>query len=186
MIELIEDLLVLENRMQAYHTSLLSSYPEPLFWEANPSVPATNEFHMHSMQIVSRSGIHFHDLDLARILTLYWSTLAMIWSGLNDLWAATQALLANNLLGPQIHRSLALEPRDWLDPIRKVCQSVNYCKTEEPTGQGHMMIAAPLDMVLGVMRNRSGCEFEYEEAKRAREEISRNWLRVLQFSNYQV
>jgi hypothetical protein len=110
----------------------------------------------------------------------------MVWSGLNDLWAAAQALLTNDLLGPQIHRSLALKPRSWLEPIRKVCQSVNYCKSEALQGTGNMAIAVPLDIVLGVMKNRSGCDSEYEEAKRAREEISRNWLRILQFSHMQV
>ena len=46
-----------------------------------------------------------------------------------------------------------------------------------------MVMAAPLDVVLGVMKNRSGCSHEYEAAKTARQEISRNSLRLLQFSH---
>lgn len=183
-IELIEELLALENRMQAYYASLSTSYSGPLFWELNPPITAIND--SPAMEAESRSAIHFHDIDLARILTLYWSTLAMVWSGLNDLWGAAQALLANDLLGPQIHHSLALKPRNWLEPIRKVCKSVEYCTSEELQGLGNMAIAVPLDVVLGVMKNRSGCDSEYKEARRAREEISQNWLRVLQFSHMQV
>ena len=184
-IELIEDLLALENRTQTYYTALSLSYPEPLFWKTHPSITIVNDS-IATMEPASRSAIQFHDADLARILTLYWSTLAMIWSGLNDLWGAAETLLSTGLLGPEIHRSLALEPRDWLEPIRKVCQSVDYCTSEALEGTGNMAIAVPLDMVLGVMKKRSGCESEYKEAKRAREDISRNWLRVLQFTHTEL
>ena len=69
---------------------------------------------------------------------------------LNDLWDAAQALMINDLLGPQITRSLALEPRDWLDPIRKVCQSVDFCKSEDFSGQGIMVIAISIQMISGI------------------------------------
>jgi hypothetical protein len=187
-LEMIEDLLALENRMQVYYADLSRSYSEPLFWDISPVVTGVNDFDGSTCpsEPAIRSALHFRDVEMARILTLYWAIQSMVWSGLNDLWGAVQGLTTNNSLGPefeQLYRSLALGPRDWLDPIRKVCQSLDFCNSEASQGLGPMVIAVPLDVVLGVMKNRSGCDAEYKEARRVRQDVSRNWLRVLQFSS---
>ena len=188
-IEMIEDLLALENRIQIYYADLSRSYSEPFFWELPPAVTCVHDSDSDGSTCPSqpafRSALYFGDIELARILTLYWAIQSMVWSGLNDLWGAAQGLIASNMLGPefeQVHRSLALGPRDWLEPIRKVCQSFDFCSSEASQGLGPMVIAVPLDIVLGVMKNRSGCDAEYKEARRVRQDVSRNWLRVLQFT----
>ena len=186
-IEMIGDLLALENRMQMYYRDLSKSHSEPFFWELPPVVTGVNDLDGSTSpsQAVDRLSLHFRDVELARVLLLYWGIQSMVWSGLNDLWVAAQALMANSMLGPgfeQVHRSLSLGPRDWLDPIRKVCQSFDFCTSEASLGLGPMIIAVPLDIVLSVMKNRSGCDAEYKEAGRVRQDVSRNWLRVLQFT----
>ena len=188
--ELMEELLALEHRMHAYYTELSISCSGPLFWESPPPITAIDDLTGSSQSPDPTTGIklQFHDIEMARILTLYWAMLSMILSGLNDLWGAVQSLLSSGLLGQfqHVHGSLALEPRDWLEPVRNVCRSADYCKSDLGQGIGAVVIAAPLDIVLGVMKSRSGCSAEYAEAKRVREDISRNWLRVLQFSNPQL
>ena len=188
--ELMEELLALEHRMQAYYADLSMSSPGPLFWESPTTITAIDDLNNVSQSLDSTAvkSLHFHDIEMERILTLYWDTLSMILSGLNDLWGAVQALLSSGLLGKfqHVHGALALEPRDWLEPVRKVCRSADYCKSDLGQGIGALVIAAPLDVVLGVMKNRSGCSAEFAEAKRVREDISRNWLRVLQFTKQHI
>ena len=187
LMELMEELLALEHRMQAYYADLSKSCPYQLYWESTPTITAFDELDKtsQSLEPIIGNSLQFHDIEMARILTLYWAMLSLTWSGLNDLWGGVQALLSNGLLGKfqHVHGSLAFEPRDWLEPVRNVCRSAEFCRSD---GIGAMVIAAPLDIVLGVMKSRSGCSAEFAEAKRVREDISRNWLRVLQFPDQQI
>ena len=192
-IEIIEELLALDNSMQTYLSCLTNIYSGPLYWEL-PSLVTPLDLSDDWLQTVHAANstiIHFLDIEIARTLTLYWSMLTMIYSGLNDLWGAMQSFLSDEILKvkfEQIYLSLAFGTKDWREPARKVCQSVQYCNdnAEISQGVGNVVIAVPLDIVLGVMKNKTGCDAEYREAKRARQEISRNWLRLLQFAPEQT
>ena len=197
LVEMIEEVRAADSRLQAYYAKLSACSTAPLYWEVPAAVTMLDVSNSHDYgnsdcndTLVSdrdvRVALRFHDLEMARILTLYWAMLSLVWSGLTDLYSTVEALSSNNLIGSQMEQVLghiALEPKDWLEPARRVCQSVEFCSSSEGSpGVGSLLIAAPLDIVIDVMKRRSGCNAEYQSAVKARKEISRKHLRVLQFS----
>lgn len=177
-IEMIEELRAVDNKLQNFYVELLGSSTEDLYWEASAALTTS---------YADESGIalHFPDLETARVLTLYWAALSMVWAGMADLYTIVERLSSNSAVGDsvkQVLRGIALEPKHWLEPARKVCQSVEYCHSQGVPGVGPLMIAVPLDMVLSNMKNRPGCAKEYQEAMEVRKEISEKWLHLLEFS----
>lgn len=135
-IEMLEELLALEKRMEAFYADLSASYSGPMFWEAPPSLTMINaDSEILDEELTSCTNIQFQDIELARLLMLYWSTLSMVLSGLNDLFDAVQSPMLQHHLG-YLHRPLAIQSRDWLDPIRRVCRSVRFCSLETGYGLG--------------------------------------------------
>ena len=183
---MLEDVQTIDLRLHNFYSDLSEFYGVALYWEV-PSVAGAFDVNYDTHYISgnnSWTALQFPNLEVARILTLYWSMLSLVWSSLADISATLHRLSLNNLVGSEadrITRNLATKPKDWLDPARKVCQSVNFCTSNEALGIGALMIAVPLSIVIDVMKDRSGCELEYNKAVEARNEISRRWLRVLQF-----
>ncbi len=126
----------------------------------------------------------FRDYETSQTLTLYWAMLAMSWSVLSDLCSEFAKLTSNhNLICQKLQpvlEHLPLKPKDWMDPCRKVCQSVQYCSSEGLGEVGPLRISVPLDMVTEVMRGRPECAEEYSNAVKVGKDISLTWLKILQ------
>ena len=178
LIEMIEEVCAVENKLQSFYSDFTDNSTEDLYWESSGTISEPGSYG-------PRIQLQFRNLETARILTLYWATLSMVRTGMTDLHANIEQLSSNTALGDsleQVLRSIAPEPRDWLEPARKVCQSIGYCSSIGPPGVGLLMIAVPLDMVLSNMKHRPGCGAEYKEAMKSRKEISKEWLHILEFS----
>ena len=147
LVEVVEEVRVLDSRLQTYYAELSSFYPGLLYWEAPSAVTILDDSDKNAGVVDSNAltPFRFRDIEMARILTLYWAMRALVWAGLTDLHATVETMSSQNVLGTeakQVLHYLALEPKSWLEPVRKVCQSVEFCNSEGPPGIGPLILAA--------------------------------------------
>ena len=111
----------------------------------------------------------FENMEMARTCTVYWASLAILWSGMKYVYsllapaASYLPLLApGSSLPPLEHRT------DTASLAKNICQSVEYIESQSPSN-GAITIVFPLKVAIETMADSvaagEGCEKELEWAK---------------------
>lgn len=156
-------------------------------WWSVPSGHSLDELN-HGNTITSDLGpsldshIIFRDLETCRVLALLWAFLAMAQTGLGDIYQLSN-MLDTTLLGssdePYPQRTNA---PTWIEAIRRVCRSVHYClNIPGRLAAGQSLIAGPLNVIIGTMSGRTGCETELAFAQMMREKIGTQSMRIVKY-----
>lgn len=158
LVEVVEEVKTLDSRLQTYYTELSDGYSGPLYWESSSAVTTLDDRGdtAGALDCGALTPFRFRDIEMARILTLYWAMLAMVWAGLTDLYTTVEENITASEAEQVLHL-LALEPKNWLEPIRKVCQSVEFCTSEGPPGIG--------PLVLAVSIQKPTCSFSFTDSR---------------------
>lgn len=180
LLTILSRLLDIDEELDSYYHALLTDNAVPLFWKA----PTSEFFAQSGSSDASKSParLEFADQKTASLLSLYWSIATMVWSALETIHAGLVQSHTLHLLpdSPRAKKFKALAPnRHWLDLVRNILRSVDYCmdSTSEPASPPGIGIA--LEIIIDTMRPKTACEVEYKRAVEARDEMGRRWAAIL-------
>jgi hypothetical protein len=178
LLTILSRLLDIDADLESFYGDLLARNTCPLFWEA----PTSGCFTQEDIDPSALSNLEFADHKTASLLTLYWSVATMVWSSLEGIHAG---LLQTNTLdllpsSPRIARFVYLAPtRHWLHLVQTINRSMDYCMTATSGYAGPPAIGVALEIIIDIMRQKTGCEDEYLKAIEARDEMGRRWAAIL-------
>ena len=171
-------LLDIDTELEIFYGDLQARNVCPLFWEA----PASGVFTPNGVGYGGPSHLVFADLKTASLLTLYWSIVTMVWSALEGIHAGlTQTHTLRSLPdSPRTARFLDFaSKRHWLETVRNILRSVNYCMTATTGSASPPGIGLALEIIIDVMRPKPWCEDEFRKAVEARDEMGKRWAAIL-------
>ncbi|KAE9363245.1 hypothetical protein N431DRAFT_433394 [Stipitochalara longipes BDJ] len=170
---LVADAWKLDTRLNAFYKRLARSTSRPIYWARlsngfNQSITAEG-VNGEDGAVVFPVAYQFESLDMARTCTVYWASLAILWSGMKFVYsllspvASFLPLLApGSSLPPLEHRS------DTTYLAKNICQSIEYIETQSPAS-GPMLVVFPLKVAIETMADSvaagDGCVKELEWAK---------------------
>ncbi|KAL1876162.1 hypothetical protein Plec18167_005426 [Paecilomyces lecythidis] len=214
-LNIIESCWTLDSELARFYEHLEKTSLGPLYWPefAKPRTLANSRrdnYHdnndddnLNDIDLFPIS-LHFPNLGTARTVILYWATLAMLWSGLYQLYRLVYSL-KESVVEPNINNERELEHdsgdidtdysdlafaiarlrplghrKDFASMARNVCQSVEYCMQDEMLGLGPLIIPAPLGIVIDTMKGYESFEREVRWARKVMKRISEEGLKILQ------
>ena len=81
---ILKGLLHLDRELHHFFTDLEISHNGPLYWEVSLSLEDGAAINSQP-GVMPWTDLHFPDLELASIITLYWALLAIVWSKLTEM-----------------------------------------------------------------------------------------------------
>ena len=187
-VAIVNDLSGIIHKLQLFYCDLEETSGRPLYWEQASPKPMNginSRVDDGDAVLVFPPTLSFQNPGMALVLSLYWSMLTMVWSGLADLYPLfiqhgavevfTNALDHGQQVSPESMQFL------WLDRARKVFQSVAFCTTAKSLESGPPRISTALNIVIDTIKNRKEGAAEYAWAVRARKEIGERWVRLLEY-----
>ncbi|KAK3687031.1 hypothetical protein LTR37_019240 [Vermiconidia calcicola] len=198
-LNIVQDLGRSVATLEIIYADLYASYPQPMYWERPlPEAEITSFAEVtcesgivdHSRDpLIFPPALHFHDLDLASTLSMYWSMSAIAWSGIADLHNLFSRFNATTIFASAFHAAGAtaadLTPetlqQQWTEEVRKILQSVTYCTSAAALRYGPPRIATALNVVIDVTKHKEVCASEHAWALRARREIGTKWISMLRY-----
>jgi hypothetical protein len=135
-LSLVTECWKIDTRLNAFYKRLGKSTPGPIYWSrlsngfnASISVGDAGEVFGDVFPV----AFQFEDLETARTCTVYWASLAILWSGMKYIYsllspvASFLSLLAPGAsLPPLEHRT------DTIPLAKNICQSVEYIISQSP------------------------------------------------------
>ncbi|KAK3723034.1 hypothetical protein LTR37_002180 [Vermiconidia calcicola] len=198
-LNIVQDLGRSVAKLETIYAELYASYPQPMYWERPlPEAEVTSFAEVtcesgivdHSRDpLIFPPALHFHDLELASTLSMYWSMSAIAWSGIADLHNLFSRFNATTIFASAFHAAgtiaAGLTPetlqQQWTEKVRKILQSVAYCTSAAALGHGPPRIATALNVVIDVTKHKEVCASEHAWALRARREIGSRWISMLRY-----
>ena len=163
----------LDTKLNAFYKRLARSTTRPVYWARlsngfNQSIKAEG-VNGDDGAVVFPVAYQFENMEMARTCTVYWASLAILWSGMKYVYsllkpvASYLPLLApGSSLPPLEHRT------DTASLAKNICQSVEYIQFQSPAS-GPMLVVFPLKVAIETMADSvaagEGCEKELEWAK---------------------
>ena len=171
----------LDTKLNAFYRRLARSTTRPIYWARlsngfNQSITAEG-VNGDNDAVVFPVAYQFEDIEMAKTCTVYWASLAILWSGMRYVYslltpvASYLPLLApGSSLPPLKHRT------DTSSLAKNICQSVEYIDGQSPSN-GIMLAVFPLKVAIETMADSAaageGCEKELEWAKALMMKIAR-------------
>ena len=147
-----------DRDMRTFYENLDGSIPGPLYWPEFSRTRGTAD-----EKALFPISFHFPDLNIANILTIYWATSTILWSGMSQLYRLVQTLDSTESTPKRdINGSSHSDPSqlpsldhrlDYRSPARNVCQSVEYCVQDQMLGFGISSVVAPLTILAESLRD---------------------------------
>jgi hypothetical protein len=176
-LSLVTECWKLDTRLATFYKRLEKSTSGPVYW-ARLSNGFNNSISIGENRdgdgdgdvgVVFPVAYQFEDLDIARTCTVYWATLAILWSGMKYIYsllspvAAFLPLIAPEAsLPPLEHRS------DTISLAKNICQSIEYITSQTPDG-GSLVFVFPLKVAIETFADGTvvdeSCARELEWAK---------------------
>lgn len=170
----------LDWSMQKCYEELRLLVDGPLYWSelsrSGSSMDDTDQTNLFPV------AYRFPNIKVASTLMIYWATLVMLWSGLNNLYRLIDGVVNDEAEAERQELDLpSLEHRsDFLSMAWHVCRSVDYCMQKEMMTVGSLVVATPLAMVIGMLRDNPQCQREVSWMRAALIRARGRGLRILE------
>ncbi|KAN0104246.1 hypothetical protein V8E51_009991, partial [Hyaloscypha variabilis] len=163
----------LDTRLHAFYKRLARSTSRPVYWARlsngfNQSIIAEG-VNGEDGAVVFPVAYQFESFEMARTCTLYWASLAILWSGMKYVYSLLSPvasflpiLAPGSSLPPLKHRT------DTASLAKNICQSIEYMEIQSPSN-GAMQAVFPLKVAIETLGDSAaageGCDKEFEWAK---------------------
>lgn len=167
----------LDWMMQKCYEELRLTVDGPLYWS---EVPRSGSLPDETGQKKLFPVVYkFPNVKTASTLMIYWATLVMLWSGLSDLYGLIDSIVNDSTATER--QELELPPlSDFLSMAWHVCRSVDYCMQEDMMAVGSFVVASPLVLVIGTLRDNPHCQQEVSWMRAALGQVQGRGLRIFQ------
>lgn len=170
----------LDWTLQRCYEELRLTADGPLYW----SVLSRNDNTMDQANCEKLFPVayQFPNVLTASTLMMYWATLVVLWSGLCDLYQVIDNVInAGSAGGRQDHGLPSLgHRRDFISAAWHVCRSVEYCMQEEMMAIGSFIVASPLALVIGILRDQPQCQQEVAWMRTVLGQVRGRGLRIFE------
>lgn len=132
----------------------------PLYWPVLSRME--NPTDMAGREKLFPVAYQFPNIKMASTLMMYWATLVVLWSGLSDLYRLIDSVINVDSAGKRQDHDLPLleHRKDFFSIAWHVCRSVEYCLQKEMMAVGTFVVASPLAIVIGTLRDHPHCQRE--------------------------
>ena len=177
---LIQEYWSLDHRLKALQHELEPHGGDAMYWPrlATMNNPADDDVLGKVFPVI----YHFPDIRTANTFMLYWSAVAMVWSGLAGLYQYMSKQLSHDATAVALCECLpdVGERKHWGRMASQACQCVEYCIKEPTSGSALMSIVAPLGILGGYLETDLRYRREAEWVRGVHTAMAKRGLRLLE------